>query len=95
MEYIDVTWRHNSPSDPVRLVSELGDDRYETRKLEFFRDGRVGYACEVGSAYDTVLGEVTVPLFELINRDPEFSGKRIDAEEFDRLWRTHVTEALP
>jgi hypothetical protein len=44
MTYIDVTWFHKLPTVPVRLVSELDDERYEVRKLEFFADGSVGFA---------------------------------------------------
>lgn len=40
MKYIDVAWRHDFADEPVRLVSELDELRFETRKLEFFRDGR-------------------------------------------------------
>ena len=36
IEYIDVKWKHDFADEPVRLVSELGEGRYEIRKLEFF-----------------------------------------------------------
>ena len=44
MEYIDVLWKHRGDEYPVRLVSELGEDRFELRKLEFFADGTVDAA---------------------------------------------------
>ncbi|WP_347880594.1 DUF6881 domain-containing protein [Burkholderia pyrrocinia] len=38
---IDVAWKHDFDAEPVRLVSMFGRNRYEVRKLEFFRDERV------------------------------------------------------
>ena len=42
MHYIDTAWKHSFPKEPVRIVSELDANRWETRKLEFYADGRVG-----------------------------------------------------
>ncbi|REG50447.1 hypothetical protein B0G80_6879 [Paraburkholderia sp. BL6669N2] len=39
--FIDVAWTHGFETEPIRLVSQLDNERYEIRKLEFFRDGRV------------------------------------------------------
>lgn len=50
---IDVLWKHACESEPVRLVSVLARNRYEVRKLEFFRDGRVGFAHETMSVLGT------------------------------------------
>jgi hypothetical protein len=86
MEYIDVQWLHSNPEDPVRLVSELGPDRHEIRKLEFWRDGRVGYASKAGASHDTRLGEGAVPRADAINMSAEFSATEIDARTFEQLW---------
>src|SRR6185503_15028408 len=42
--YIRVRWQHGHADEPVDLWSELDAARLETRKLEIFRDGRIGYA---------------------------------------------------
>jgi len=86
MEFIDVAWRHNNEADPVRLVSELNSDRYETRKLEFFQDGRVGFASAVASSGNTEVGVVAVPPIEEINSDPQFRASSIEKQEFETLW---------
>jgi hypothetical protein len=41
---------------PVVLYSELDDNRFEVRKVEVFRDGRLGYADAVRSSGGTGLG---------------------------------------
>ena len=44
MQYIKVLWKHELADEPVLLYSELDDDHWETRKVEVFRDGQLGYA---------------------------------------------------
>ena len=85
MTYIDVHWRHQEASEPVRLVSELDANRYEVRKLEFFLDGRVGFAPSETPGR-TELGEVPVPELYAINHDSQFRAIEITAPEFERLW---------
>lgn len=61
MDYIDVQWRHELLSEPVRLVSELDTYRMEIRKLEFFRNGSVGRAWSGGSSLGTTLSAEPIP----------------------------------
>ena len=86
MEIIDVLWESRSSNEPWRLVSLLDSQRFETRKLEFFRSGEVGSASESHETSRTALGSVAVPPLEEINADPEFNGKAISATEFEQLW---------
>jgi hypothetical protein len=90
VEFIDVAWLHNDQSDPVRLVSELDAERYETRKLEFFPNGRVGFASSTHSSAGTELGIAPVPALSEINLDPQFQGSIITASEFEALWSKHA-----
>ena len=82
---IDVMWKRAFETEPVRLVSVLDRDRYELRKLEFFRDGRVGFADETGTSLGTKLGEVPVPPLVEINADPEFEAREATLEMFETL----------
>ena len=90
MEYIDVTWNHESKNEPIRLVSELGNERYEVRKIEFFPNGEVGYASVEKANLGTRLGEAPVPPLEEINADPQFKGKSITSAEFESLWSSYA-----
>jgi hypothetical protein len=92
MHYIDVKWLHAGPEDPVRLVSELGPDRYETRKIEFFLDGRVGYAPKDAATYYTRLGQAPGPALVEVNVQSEFSAIKISAAEFEDLWDEYVAK---
>jgi len=94
MEYIDVEWLHECSEDPIRLVSELDGLRYEIRKLEFFRNGEVGFASKDQCSNGTDLGTMEVPPLAEINASPEFSGIAITAELFEHLWHQHASERI-
>lgn len=89
MDYIDVLWRHDDADYPHRCVSALNSERWEVRRLEFFRSGAVGSASHAGRTIGTGLGEWPMPPLDEINADPELEGRVIDAEAFERLWRRH------
>jgi hypothetical protein len=90
MKYIDVAWLHESDSDPFRLVSELDDQRFEVRKLEFFRGGAIGFASGTTSTQGTGLGIAPVPELKDINSDAQFQGVEIGPQEFEFLWDEHT-----
>lgn len=90
MRYIDVEWKHESKEEPVRLVSEIGDDEFETRKLELFPNGNVGYASSAFSSEKTGLGMAPVPSLKEINEQKEFIGKSISANQFETLWQKYA-----
>ena len=90
MRYIDVNWLHDLDDEPYRLVSEIGFDQYETRKLEFFRSGEVGYAFSKSHTKNTMLGIAEVPEIEEINSQDEFQGQNISKQQFEQLWQKYV-----
>ena len=92
MEYIDVEWIHKDSAYPVRLVSELDERRHETRKLEFFPRGEVGYASQHQSAHGTELSLEPIPPLAEINQSPEFRGAYISAKAFEVLWAANAPD---
>ncbi|MCR6488043.1 hypothetical protein M8542_34980 [Amycolatopsis sp. OK19-0408] len=84
--YLHATWTHDFADEPVEMISEIGPDGYERRKVEYFRDGRVGWADEDHEVGGTGLGVVPVPPLEEINAQPEFTASRVAAAEFERAW---------
>jgi hypothetical protein len=94
VEYIDVKWVHTDPDYPVRLISEIGPGRYETRRIELFLDGRVDYASELGSSGDIGLALTPIPSLAEINAQAEFSGVEITASDFEALWNEHVVSQI-
>lgn len=92
MTYIDVHWIHIDHNYPVRLMSELDDKRHETRKIELYEDGRIGYALSEKNAEDCGLSEEPIPSLDQINSQPEFNGIEIDSATFESLWKRYVTK---
>jgi uncharacterized protein DUF6881 len=88
--YIRVRWLHDHPDDPVDLWSELDAERFEVRKVEIWRDGRVGFASRGRESGGTMLGTVATPPLSEIAADPEFEPEEISEVEFERFWRAHV-----
>lgn len=82
MRYIDVLWHIDDDEEPYRLISEIGLDNFEVRKIDLFRNGKVGFASKDTNTSNTMLGTVEVPTLEEINTDDEFDGKHISAAEF-------------
>jgi hypothetical protein len=91
MKYIDVKWKHDFANEPIRLISEIGDGEYETRKLEFFDDGKVGFAVGDIHSGGTELGTAPIPSLVEINNQSEFEGTYISSEDFENLWRKCVS----
>jgi hypothetical protein len=87
---IDVAWKHDFDTEPARLVSVLDRDRYEVRKLEFFRNEQVGFADKKRSALGTQLGLLPVPALTVINADPQFEAREMTMKEFEMLWSRFV-----
>lgn len=86
MIYIAVKWIHTYPDEPILLYSELDNDRFETRKVEFFRDGSIGYADASEEFGHTELGMMPVPDLNEIAKDPEFEPRQIEKHEFEEIW---------
>lgn len=86
MKYIKCKWIHNFQDEPILLFSELDEDRYETRKIEIFRNNEIGYADAVEHSKSTDLGDLPDPPLEEINKSEEFEAVYISKEEFEQIW---------
>ena len=86
--HLEVVWHHDFTDEPVQILIEIGEDRYEARKVEVFRDGRLDWADESRWSPSTMLGEVPVPPLEEINEQEEFTATVISAEDFEQAWTT-------
>jgi hypothetical protein len=85
--FIYSKWKASPPGSPVEFYSELDHRRFETRKVEIFRDGRYGYASHLKATADTRLGITAVPTLAEIRTQPEFEIREIDAQDFEAVWK--------
>ena len=88
MEYIKVKWVHTHPDEPVLLYSEIDENGWETRKVEVYTDGRVGFAdsSETTASTNTKLSLEPLPSIAEISSDPQFEPIEITKEEFEAVW---------
>ncbi|MFE3592981.1 DUF6881 domain-containing protein [Streptomyces niveus] len=86
MEHWKVEWVHDFSAEPVTIYSEVGDDGYETRKIQKFRDGRILKADEHHETGEIGLSEAPVGPIEEVAEQPEFHAFHISLSEFEELW---------
>jgi hypothetical protein len=85
--YFYSKWKNGPAESPVEFYSELDPARWEKRKVEVFRDGRLGYASADRSKLNTRLAIVPIPSLSEIATQPEFEVKPIGAEQFEGIWK--------
>jgi hypothetical protein len=85
MQYIHVIWHHDFPDDPIGYYSEVGEDRWEVRRVQEYRDGRLEWADETHETDTTGLGEIEINLDE-IRSQAEFELEIIDKATFEEMW---------
>lgn len=90
MTWLRVRWHQSDPDMPVVIWCELDDQRWESRKIEVYADGRRGWAFGEVETGGTGLGEAPIPPTEEIARDAQFEVEAISAAEFEREWTSTV-----
>ncbi|HEY3606926.1 MAG TPA: hypothetical protein VGL06_05470 [Pseudonocardiaceae bacterium] len=86
MKYQHVKWRHDLPHQPTDIYTELDDDRWETRKVEVFADGRIQYSDGTDSTGATDLGEVRSPTPQEAPDSAVLTTIAIDEPTFEHMW---------
>ena len=88
MTYLPVKWKRkdDDPRFPMLIYSELDDERWETRKVEVFPGGRLGYADASAEIGGTGLAEKPIPALADTPPHPELESVEIAKEEFETMW---------
>ncbi|GAA2409793.1 hypothetical protein GCM10010420_42980 [Streptomyces glaucosporus] len=87
MEYWRVEWHHDFGGEPVLFFHEIGPDRWETRRVQGYQDGRLLRADAGHEAGDVLLAEVPFGDIADVAAQEEFSARVIDRHEFEAVWR--------
>ncbi|MBE1532977.1 DUF6881 domain-containing protein [Actinomadura algeriensis] len=91
--YLRVEWFHDFGEEPVDIYSEVGEDGYELRKVEVFRDGRLQYTDGLREAGGTMLSESPVGTVAEIAAQGGFQPHEISEQEFEETWARAVAAA--
>ncbi len=92
MDYQYVKWIHDSADYPVHLYSEIDQNRMETRSIEIWGNGTVGWADSESSINGTILALEPLPPLDIINQDDEFDGRPISKDDFEKQWDSIKTK---
>lgn len=93
MFHIKIVWHHDNQYDPVTMYCELDANRYEVRKIEIFRSGKILHVTEKAEIMDScMLSELPWPTIEEINQDSQFIAREISQEEFQHVWLKYVNK---
>lgn len=68
----------------------MDEERWETRKIEFYPDGHIGYADEQGEHGRTILADQSVPPREQVAQDTDFRYSEISRDEFEAMWEMRL-----
>lgn len=93
MQYMKVEWIHNFSDEPYLIYGELTSALEEIRKVEVFKDGRMGYASINGLEYLIFSSECNWSTKEEIESDPQFIVEQITKTEFEDIWERAVHQA--
>jgi hypothetical protein len=85
--YIYSKWKNSPAGSPIEFYSELDGARFETRKVEVFSNGKLGYASKIKVTDGTRLGITAVPSVSEIRSQPEFEVKEISKQIFETKWQ--------
>lgn len=86
MPFLAVRWLHDLDDDPVLISAELDANGVEIRKVETFRDGRLGFSDATREHGGTYRSVEPWPAVTQIAADPQFVPEAISAADFERLW---------
>jgi hypothetical protein len=88
--YLEVSWNHFLPNEPIVLLSELDSDRWEIRKVEMYADGRMNYCSKNEGAFGCELSIEPLPTVLEIGEDPQFVPREITKGQFEGCWSRAV-----
>ncbi|MCT8978800.1 hypothetical protein N4T77_19655 [Clostridium sp. CX1] len=86
MKYLKVEWIHSLQNEPIIIYSEIDNKYNEIRKVEIYRDNKIGYADLNTEFRGTRLSEEPLPTLSEIALDNQFKPMEIDKHEFEEVW---------
>ncbi|MGW9044560.1 DUF6881 domain-containing protein [Streptomyces lydicus] len=95
MQYWKVSWQHDFKAEPVTLFSEIGEDGYERRKVQEYREGRLLRTDGSDETAEIGLSEIPVGGIDDVAAQPEFSAFVITEGDFEAVWAAADADQEP
>ena len=87
MRYLLAEWTHQEEDEPYRIYSEMDEERRETRRVEFYRNGiTFSYGGERGNEGALRREPFPEDLRDLQTPEGEFSAREISPGLFYEIW---------
>lgn len=86
MRHIKVEWNHNFSNEPSIYYHEIGEDNWEVRRVQVYKDGRREWADEDHETSTAGLAEIPISSITDINSQSEFDAREISSNEFETEW---------
>src|SRR5262249_35211961 len=83
MRYQKLLWHNPSVDQPIEIYSEIDDEDWEVRKVEFFRHGPPAYASAT-ERVGTDLADQTIPR-DLV-KTTRLEPYDISQQQFEEVW---------
>ena len=95
--YHKLEWIHDFEDEPGLFYFEVGDDRYATRSIEVFEDGRTVRANEEDLERDPMAlpDQPVLPVEEGIDASGETRTWVITAQQFEEAWSMASGDGSP
>lgn len=90
MIYMACKFLRPTATGPVLSFHEMDDARWETRRIEVYRDGRIEHGDRTEQGRDDLLSILPLPTLDKIAAQPQFEPRDISREEFEREWARRV-----
>lgn len=86
MRYTRIVWHHDFVEEPTVYYAEVGDDGWEIRRVQEYRDGHLEWADQAHETARAGLSEVAIDIDE-INSQPDVELTFIDKVNFESVWK--------
>lgn len=93
MQYSKLIWKHCEYDLPVEILSEYDSVGWETRKVEVFADGSLGFAGPQSYSGSTRLSLIQRPADADVVNDNEYRIEPLSAADFERGWKAAVSKS--
>jgi hypothetical protein len=91
--YFHGVWFAANEDEPIEYYDELDASRWSIRCARKYRDGRLEAFSHASDNWRDKMPESSLPLVELIIRNPDFAAREISKEEFEAIW-TQATRLI-
>lgn len=93
MKYLKIKWINDFINEPLYFYHEIGDDNYEIRRIEEYKNGDLAYIDDKSYSKNISNTFLSPANFSNVFEDcspPEFEACEITNKEFEEIWQKAI-----